>query len=570
MKTIKIILGFIIVLGFASCTKDFVEINKNPNAITPDEASAKYFITGPQYKLYSPDRFPYWRAHLIHVDRYAGHFCFGFNGSWWDGELGYKYSSGYTDAAFGWLDGYFGEIDNFMKLTKTGGDFENPLMYATGQIIKAIYYQMFTDLFGELPFTEAGDTSIVLPKFDTQNTIYQGVIDLLDEAIATIGDNTTTGDGVQNLGTNDLYCGGDLQLWKKLANTLKLRMALRAHGASGATWVDGAINEALAGPLLAEGENILMDKDAEISQWGSACYGDVWHNFGGLGSKWTVGKVLIDFLRDYNDPRLDKYAKPAAGGTSKYKRPDQATNDEGYTNFPERMNYFDGLLNTATGGDYTVNAWPNLTAPDSVEFSVPENKHYIGQPPRLNGQTYPYSKYEFWSTPSDKVTAKKNSGTAMYDEHVMTAAESFFLQAQAAVLGYGSGNANQLYQSGVTEAMALWGAAPGDYFLGTNDMGSISGDAQDEQLRKIGVQRWILNYTEGFEAFAVVRDFGAPVEMADGVSNIVIYGLGDDNGVFPQRMRYGNQAYNQNLDNLNAAIARQGADVQGTKLWWAK
>ena len=43
-------------------------------------------------------------------------------------------------------------------------------------------------------------------------------------------------------------------------------------------------------------------------------YGDVWYNFG-AGSDWTVGKTLIDALRNNNDPRLPKYAKPAKGGT---------------------------------------------------------------------------------------------------------------------------------------------------------------------------------------------------------------------------------------------------------------
>ena len=72
-----------------------------------------------------PIRYPYWRAQLIHADRYAGIFCFGMKGSWWDDELGYSYNSAYTDAAWDWLEGYIGGLDNFMKMTGTGGEFEN-------------------------------------------------------------------------------------------------------------------------------------------------------------------------------------------------------------------------------------------------------------------------------------------------------------------------------------------------------------------------------------------------------------------------------------------------------------
>lgn len=186
MKTIKIFLGFIILLSLTSCTKDFKEINTNPNGITQDEASAKYFITVPQYKLYAPDRYPYWRAHLIHTDRYAGYFTFGFNGCWWSDALGYSYSTSYTDASWDWLAGYLSQLDNFLKLTATGGEFENEYMYAAGLIMKGLYYQMYTDVFGEIPYSEAADPDVTLPKFDTQKEIYQGIIADLDEAMTII------------------------------------------------------------------------------------------------------------------------------------------------------------------------------------------------------------------------------------------------------------------------------------------------------------------------------------------------------------------------------------------------
>jgi len=102
-----------------------------------------------------------------------------------------------------------------MKFTDVGDDFENELMYACGLIIKGLYYQMFTDVFGEIPYSEAADTDIALPKFDGQKEIYQGIIADLDAAMSTIGTNVRTGDGVNDLGKNDLYCGGDpLALYK--------------------------------------------------------------------------------------------------------------------------------------------------------------------------------------------------------------------------------------------------------------------------------------------------------------------------------------------------------------------
>ena len=281
-NVVKIVFVFFSVFMLSQCTSDFDEINTRPDVFTSEEISAKYFFTGPMQNLYGTNRFPYWRAQLIHADRYAGHFCFGHNRSWWNDELGYTYHAGYTGAAWGWLSGYLGGIDNLMRMTKPDGELPNEYLFAMAQIMKGLYYQMFTDIWGMLPYTEASNPDISLPKFDTQAVIYQGVISELDEAMATIGSATKTGTGTADIGSNDIWYGGDLQKWKKMANTLKLRMALRAYGAPGADFANGAITQALAAPLLeTPDDNCLMPKDIEISQWGSAAYGDIWHNFGG-------------------------------------------------------------------------------------------------------------------------------------------------------------------------------------------------------------------------------------------------------------------------------------------------
>ncbi|MBN1387165.1 MAG: SusD/RagB family nutrient-binding outer membrane lipoprotein [Bacteroidales bacterium] len=558
----KIFIVFGIMLITGACTERFNEINTIPDAFTQDEVSAKFFLTQPQFKLYAPDRYPYWRAHLIHVDRYAGHVCFGFNGCWWSDELGYTYSSSYTDAAWDWLEGYIGGLDNFMKLTDVGGEFENQYMYAMAQIMRGLYFQMYTDLFGMIPYSEATDPNITLPKFDSQAQIYQGLIAELDEAMATIGSETATGVGVDDVGENDVYCGGDLQLWKKLANTLKLRLALRAYGAQGATFASGAITEALAAPLLSTAaDNVFMEKDNEISQWTAACYGDVWYNFG-LGSNWTMGKTLIDALRDNNDPRLLFYAQPAAGGTVTLAYPDGP--EQAF--HTKRVDFICDVLDDA-GVSYVRTDNPD----NSVTIEMPENAYYVGQPTRLNGKIYPYVAYEFFSIPTEEVIAAKNSGTDIRDELVMSTAESFFLQAEAAVKGLGSGNAQNLYQEGIRQAMALWGVGSGDIenFIDNEDIALLDG-TEEENLEKIALQRWIASYTDGFEGFAIVRDMGYPAELYDGVSDVDIYGLGDINGQYPERMRYGNRAANNNPTNYAAAVAAQGTDVQDTPLWWSK
>jgi len=558
MKSIYKNFLILCLLGAFACTSDFDEINRLPGSITADESSARYFLTNVQFELYGPNRFPYWRGPLIHGDRFAGYFTFGYNGSWWNDGLGYTYNGGYTDATYGWLEGYLRNLDNFLDATETGGEFENANMYAVGLIMKGLYFSKFTDIFGEMPYSETGDNDILSPKFDTQLEIYQGVITELDEAMSIIGAQTVTGDGVEDMGDNDLFYSGDLQKWKKLANTLKLKMGMRAMGAPGAGFANGAVTEAMSNPLMEmTDEDAMLIKDEVISQWGSAAYGDIWHNFGGLGSKWHVGETLISALRDNDDPRLSIYAKPAAGGSITLRNPVD----------PDEVKSYDLMLSTLDDAGVVYNT---SVSGDEVTVSFAADQYYIGQPTRLNGVAYDFAGWDMFSTPSDIVINPKNGGP-IAPELILSSADAFLLRALAVVEGVGSGDANTFYQSGISRSMEAWGVS-GDAiteFLTNSPMGTLSGTV-DEMREKVNTQRWIASYTNGFEGWAIVRKTGYPAGLAAGVSDADIFSMGDTNGAYPQRMRYGNSVRDRNGTNLTEALGRQGADDMGVTLWFAK
>ena len=555
MRNIKITIYSVLMFFTFSCTGDFDEINTNNQGFESTDLSAKFFVTEAQYQLYAPARYPYWRAHLIHTDRYAGHFTFGSNVSWWDDGLGYNYSGGYTDAAWDWLAGYFGNVKSFMDLTATGAEFENQQMYAMGLIMKSLYYQMYTDTFGMIPFSEAGVEGNLTPKYDTQKEIYKGVIADLDAAMALIGSETATGVNVDDVGSNDIYCGGDMQKWKKLANTLKLRIAMRALGAADDDFATTTINEALSSPLLdGDSGSVTMEKDIIIGQWGSAAYGDVWHSFG-EGSNWSIGATLINQLKNTQDPRLSVYASPANGG--------EFTFEGTGADYQERLDFIVATLDEA-GATYT-----SSTLGDVTTLNVDAGQ-YIGQPTRLNGDIKPLVKIDLFSAPGQLINQKTGEGVGTYPEIILTSAEAYFLQAEAAVRGMGSGDAQTLYEDGIRQAMKLWEISDGDAesYISSQDAANISAGTMDEKLEKIAIQRWLVSYTDGFEAWAVVRDTGYPTELSQGVSNYTIFELGTLSGDYPQRLRYGSGA--QSNPNFGQAISTQGADLQATKLWYAK
>lgn len=562
MKNTKIwVLGLLIIAAGLSCTKDFDELNTNQQGFTSEEVSAKFFLTSAQVPLYGPNRFVYWRAQLIHSDRFAGHLCFGHSKSWWDDGLSYDYHSGYTDVTYDWLAGYFGTVKSFADLTQPGGEFENEYMYAMSLIIKGLYYQVYTETFGMTPFSEAGVEGILTPKYDEQADIYRGILADLDEAMTLIGDTERTGVGVNDAGTNDIYCGGDLQQWKRLANTLKLRIGMRALGAPGDDFATKAISDALAAPLLDDASgSVVMKKDFVISEWASSSYGDVWHDFGGNGSAFTMGNTLISLLKENSDPRLFAYAKPANGGSFIFK------DDGSDPDFQTRVDFLTNTLDDSSI-DYTVSS----NAADSTTTIDMPSGQYVGQPTRINGDTYPFVNFDMFSSPSDFVIQRRGQQVDAYPEIILSSAESYFLQAEAAVRGMGSGDAQSLLESGIREAMSLWGVSgsDADSYIATAPLADISSGTMEEQLEKIALQRWISSYTDGFEAWSIVRKTGYPSNLATGVSsNPTIFALGTLNGDYPQRLRYGSGA--QANPNYDAAVQAQGDDVQGTTLWFAK
>ena len=567
MKKInKSIIVLLTIFLLGACTSEFEELNTNPNLIGIEDASAKYFLTELMIRTYIPTRFAYWRGNLIHADRYSGHFAFGHNKSWWSDELGYSYSGAYTNATWGHYDGRLATLKQLLDFTQPGGAFENELTHAVVLILKSHYYQLFTDVFGEIPFSELFQEDISLPVFDTQKDIYKGIIADLDAAMATIGEETSTGPADEDLGDNDLIYGGDLQKWKHFANTLKLKLAMRANGASGDDFSQTAIDQAIAAPLLSEGESGLIEKDLIISQWSYSTYGDVWYNFGG-GSDWTVGRELVNYLRDNNDPRLKKYTKPSEGGEFTLNRPTAEEDQQGHDLFPKRTDFIKSVFDEA-GADYT---WDDQG--DQIIVTMPEEVNYIGQPIRLNGNMHSLAQFGFFARPSEEVIRKKNTGGTATPETIILSAESFFLQAEAKVKGLTQeGDAQALYQSGIREAMKIWKVDDGsiDAFLASEDIALLNG-TQTENLEKISIQRWIADYTDGYEAWSIVRDSGYPSTLAGGVSDYDIYGPGTITaGAYPSRLRYGSGLQTSNPANYDAAIARQGPDMQETKLWWAK
>ena len=100
----------------------------------------------------------------------------------------------------------------------------NDNMKAVGMVVQAYIVSVTTDLFGDVPYTQAwqgtADEAIISPAYDKQSAIYPALIQLLEDANGLLSE-----DGAEI--TGDILYDGDVMSWKKFANSLKLRLLLR-------------------------------------------------------------------------------------------------------------------------------------------------------------------------------------------------------------------------------------------------------------------------------------------------------------------------------------------------------
>ena len=104
------------------------------------------------------------------------------------------------------------------------------------EVMEVMAYQYLVDLFGDVPYSEAMSETNV-PKYDAGSAIYMDLLARLDAAIADLSGSNT-------FGSSDIIYGGDAAAWKKAANSLMLRMAVRMIGydaAAAKTWGEKAI-----------------------------------------------------------------------------------------------------------------------------------------------------------------------------------------------------------------------------------------------------------------------------------------------------------------------------------------
>jgi hypothetical protein len=278
MKNIFLLITIVFVA--ASCTKFNENINRDPNL--PSTASNTQLIANAQ--LYLPN------VSSAPQGEYNAQFL---------SETQYPNLSLYNQVSHSFYGFYLGPLMNLeavLTSTTLNGN-EGPVnnQLAVAKILKAYYFWHMTDRWGDIPYSQAlkgkGDFT---PKYDTQKDIYDSLFILLDQA-----NNMIVAGNI----SNDIIYGGDMTKWKKLANTIRMLMALRLSEVDANKGKD-EFNKALnAGPMTSNADNFIFKHLAEAANQ------NYWYDQVVRQSRkwWALSETLVAKMKPVGDPRLAIY-----------------------------------------------------------------------------------------------------------------------------------------------------------------------------------------------------------------------------------------------------------------------
>lgn len=297
MKNIKyIFLTFIITASLIGCEKDFEKINENTDdpVVVPSSMIIGTVVRDAMNELYST-----------------------FNGS----EIGENWSQHNSLIQYNAPDRYIPRVGSmdamwnvFYRSASNANQMEllavaegNKTNQGVAKVLKAYCFHVITDLFGACPYTEAlqgPSTGNFTPAYDDQETVYNGILTLLDEAMPLIA----SGEGEIDPNMDIMY-QGDASKWLKFAYSLKFRALMRISGVRDVSADLQAIYN--SGYLFASNADEAKLVYTAASPEANPIFETV---VGGARGEHMLSATFVNALVANSDPRLPVMAQEAKNG----------------------------------------------------------------------------------------------------------------------------------------------------------------------------------------------------------------------------------------------------------------
>ena len=537
--------------SFSACSDSYMEdMNTDPS---------KADIIDPNAQLTTAELQTYGRLDMVDIFRnYLYAFNQQFMGCWNTTFHGGRHFIDNNIMGYGWTLGYTGAVSNLVDAEyRTKDDPEKVNINAALNIFYVYTMSVMTDLYGDVPYSEAGKgylESIFTPRYDEQKDIYDSFFKVLSKAVDQF-------DPAKDEITSDVIYDGDIQKWKKFANSLRLRFAMRISNVDperAKQEFESAL-QANGGVFESSSDDALI-KYMEISySFGSESYTDY---RGNALSKVLYGNdpannptylcsTFFNQLYNTGDPRTFRIARCYYDGLMSTSSPDNRID------LTEEMIEKGIAFQPCVPGAFSWEPWPTGYDSDILKEMAETNPNIVYSVAR-------------------EVEPKLATTFLMSDNPgvVMTYSEVMFLMAEDALKGWnvGSASVEEYYKKGVREAMN---------FLSNNyDCEEITdeefetyynanpiGYTDEQKKSSINTQAWILHFLNPAECWANVRRSGYPV-----LKSPVEYGFEQyltDGKEIPVRFCYPTLESSYNKDNYEEALQRMGGkDSWYTHVWW--
>ncbi len=383
MKKINIILITAgVLLGSQSCKESaFTDRYADPAKIAQTTVEKQYTgFLGSNLDYVLPAYRNYFVTLRTSINRYV-------QNTGWPNESG-QFVPGSAGVEDVWFN-YYNFLSQYRELQKVYATLapeqqdSRKIFMLTATVYLYDYTHRMVDLFGAIPFSEAGmlsknggDYSISNPKYDTAESLYTIMLDDLKK-ISTELNGITLNVGFQrSFQTQDFVNKGSLPAWRRYTNSLRLRMLNRVSGVeSFRTRANTEMGEILGNPstfpvVETNAENIqinVFDVNTNINSKG---FDQGLASAGWYGN--TAGKRMIDIMIATNDPRLPLLFEPGEKAAGKYIGIDQMADSRQQTQL-----FNDGLV--AIYNRYTLSRnqfFPGVIV-NAAEVSLLKSEYYL-------------------------------------------------------------------------------------------------------------------------------------------------------------------------------------------------
>ena len=539
-------------LFFASCSDEYMEnMNTDPSKAATIDPNAQ--LTTAQLQTYGD---------LSMMEIYRNyHYAFTqqLMGCWNTTNYGGRHTLDNNEMSRIWTSFYTQSLKNIIDAQyRTAEDAEKVNINSVLRIYRVYLMSIITDTYGDAPFSEAGLGFLegkFNPKYDKQEDIYNAFFLELEDAVNKI-------DPTKDKVTGDLIYAGDVTKWQQLANSLRLRFAMRISNVN-PTKAQTEFENALAanGGVITDASSDALIKYMTIAfSFGQEAYSDYRGN--------SLSQLLFG-----NDPANNPSYLCSTFFNQLYNSGDPRT-------FKISRCYYDGLM-SATSPDNRVDITQEMIE-KGIAFSPRDPGAYSWEPWPTGYDSdicaeLAVNNPSVTATMAREVEPKLANNFLKSDNPgvVMTSAEVKFLTAEATVKKWnvGSVSAEDLYKQGVRAAMDFltdnYGCtattdAEFDAFI--QDKGAF-GHTDNQKLEAINTQAWILHFTNPAECWANVRRSGYPK-----LKSPAEYGFGQyltGGTEIPVRLCYPVLESSYNKKSYNEAIERMGGtDNWHSLLWW--